>query len=921
MKDKLKKLFKDKRIIFSAVLVFALLALAGTGLAIGQRLGYAGNVAQNYIATTAGGDSATTTEFIGDVLPNIDDQLDLGSPSKQWQHVYADEATFNSSTIGTLSVSSFATSPFVIGGSNTTTIYGDASTSTFGGPIRVFDSTGTDFLEFFHDGSNAMVDTNAGAIIFDSATRQFFFSPSDGGSARVLVRGASAASYASFELGETSTSDVIVKADHSIDQTGFFVSDNVGNQLVLGNRAFADNDFDHATPTNPTLFVHSDTDPDTVNDEWVGIAHNQTHSTFEAGSGGFIFTADQDPVADLHRSSAAAPSHQQFLLQDGTNDTVVQIASTNSGNEGSGILLTNQQSASDGRHWGIKHKGIGASNSFIIGYEVTAADGANILTGMDEFFSINTDGKVTISETGGDNLTLEHNGTNGILGVNTGSVVVSSTAAELNSGAGANGSALFSVKADTDNAVETAVAGMRFLNDGSATQGEISILGSTLATAAGTTITGGSNNALAIGGKDASVAGIQIFANAEVAATWNNNGELNMTPFDIGDGEASDGDGGVEITQTLNDTTTGDGTAGTYATHRVNITNTDSSAFQNTFAYAVGAVGSELWSVGLDGQTIISDATGALEIGMDGGGNADVFTTGSGDFRLGTGAGSTELQFGYDDGTFRPAFVVSSTASQVNYLAVTGAATGNDIEIEAFGSDANISIAFAAKGTSDLLFGNENDVLTIGDAGVTFIETASSTFTHATPTSDIPTNDMIFNAQDAFGAASVNLDGGDFVFNIATKTGAGNPGSFVINNSSGNTAAEITDNSASLLLQQFGNPFDFQVGDVNTANAATTTVATITTESDTSYTVYAKVTGTETVDHDETGSYIRVGSFKNDGGVLTQIGSTTALHTAEDTVAWNVVFEVSGTNILLRVIGAAATDINWVAGAEITTSS
>jgi len=43
--------------------------------------------------------------------------------------------------------------------------------------------------------------------------------------------------------------------------------------------------YDHPTQTNPTLFIHSVTDPDSANDEWVSFTHDVTDAIITSGSG------------------------------------------------------------------------------------------------------------------------------------------------------------------------------------------------------------------------------------------------------------------------------------------------------------------------------------------------------------------------------------------------------------------------------------------------------------------------------------------------------------------------------------------------------------------------------------------------------------------------------------------------------------
>jgi len=104
---------------------------------------------------------------------------------------------------------------------------------------------------------------------------------------------------------------------------------------------------------------------------------------------------------------------------------------------------------------------------------------------------------------------------------------------------------------------------------------------------------------------------------------------------------------------------------------------------------------------------------------------------------------------------------------------------------------------------------------------------------------------------------------------------------------------------------------------ISTTDATPTVAATLQTEKDKVYHIYARVVGIETVDHDEAAAYSRYAAFKNDGGTLTQLGSTATPFTAEDTAGWDVGFSVSGTKIQCSVTGAAATTIRWLVDLDV----
>ena len=61
-------------------------------------------------------------------------------------------------------------------------------------------------------------------------------------------------------------------------------------QLVLGQ--FSNKDYDHAAQSNPTVFVHSATNPDTNNTQWGSLAHDQTDFVIATGTGDVKVTSN-----------------------------------------------------------------------------------------------------------------------------------------------------------------------------------------------------------------------------------------------------------------------------------------------------------------------------------------------------------------------------------------------------------------------------------------------------------------------------------------------------------------------------------------------------------------------------------------------------------------------------------------------------
>lgn len=73
-------------------------------------------------------------------------------------------------------------------------------------------------------------------------------------------------------------------------QATLFLYDTSGNQVVSSNNLNLSKDHDHILQTDPWWFYHSDTDPDTANDEWVGMGHNKTNPVLNWGSGELVLT-------------------------------------------------------------------------------------------------------------------------------------------------------------------------------------------------------------------------------------------------------------------------------------------------------------------------------------------------------------------------------------------------------------------------------------------------------------------------------------------------------------------------------------------------------------------------------------------------------------------------------------------------------
>jgi hypothetical protein len=74
-----------------------------------------------------------------------------------------------------------------------------------------------------------------------------------------------------------------------------------GNVIVIGQHSHLAKNYDHADQTDPTIFIHSATDPDSPNTQWISFAHNQVDGVITTGLGGLIlqnraFTATDSAI-------------------------------------------------------------------------------------------------------------------------------------------------------------------------------------------------------------------------------------------------------------------------------------------------------------------------------------------------------------------------------------------------------------------------------------------------------------------------------------------------------------------------------------------------------------------------------------------------------------------------------------------------
>lgn len=105
---------------------------------------------------------------------------------------------------------------------------------------------------------------------------------------------------------------------------------------------------------------------------------------------------------------------------------------------------------------------------------------------------------------------------------------------------------------------------------------------------------------------------------------------------------------------------------------------------------------------------------------------------------------------------------------------------------------------------------------------------------------------------------------------------------------------------------------------VQTTDATVTDVSTFTTVPSKVFYVIAEIAAINAGDLTTGAAYVRSAAFRTSAaGVLTIIGAVATTVTIEDTAGWDATIDASGTDIRVRVTGAAATTVNWRAQVRI----
>ena len=137
-------------------------------------------------------------------------------------------------------------------------IFGFDDKSSVYGNLRI-DSVGNFFFAHHGTGANHMYFDTPGDLYFRPYGQDVFFTT--GGETHIR-----------FNMNPT------------YDQMGYGLRDTGGNQFIYASYSYMYKDFDHPVQPHPTLYVHSNNNPDSDNTQWLSLSHDGNTGIIESGN-------------------------------------------------------------------------------------------------------------------------------------------------------------------------------------------------------------------------------------------------------------------------------------------------------------------------------------------------------------------------------------------------------------------------------------------------------------------------------------------------------------------------------------------------------------------------------------------------------------------------------------------------------------
>lgn len=99
------------------------------------------------------------------------------------------------------------------------------------------------------------------------------------------------------------------RGSSSYNQFAIYNEEDAGRQFIFTDDDFEHKDHNHPVQNNPTVYVHSGTDVDTDDTQWVSLTHDTSDAVADVGSGGFRIGLNDSVKLFLGQSKDAAFSY------------------------------------------------------------------------------------------------------------------------------------------------------------------------------------------------------------------------------------------------------------------------------------------------------------------------------------------------------------------------------------------------------------------------------------------------------------------------------------------------------------------------------------------------------------------------------------------------------------------------------------
>ena len=143
-----------------------------------------------------------------------------------------------------------------------------------GGKLRVYSAGNKRYMDVYHAGGAPAAD--GGMFVCDSGDLVF---KADNGYLEFDIE------YGTVTFKTDGTSGFSFIPRTSVDELRFCTYDNTGNNIIFTNSYWQMKNHDHGLQTNPTIYIQSDTNPDSDNTQWLSLHHDKTHGQINTGKG------------------------------------------------------------------------------------------------------------------------------------------------------------------------------------------------------------------------------------------------------------------------------------------------------------------------------------------------------------------------------------------------------------------------------------------------------------------------------------------------------------------------------------------------------------------------------------------------------------------------------------------------------------